>query len=92
VYGVPGYKGEDRVYLIRRGRVRAEMATPRTAPERRDLERMVAEIFTPRERAGGSVPSHEVDELLLLSSWFRRFPAELERARTAADLPRPLSA
>jgi hypothetical protein len=26
-----------------------------------------------------SVPTHEVDELLLLSSWFRRFPDELAR-------------
>ncbi|MFL5604919.1 MAG: hypothetical protein ACJ8AD_00605, partial [Gemmatimonadaceae bacterium] len=39
------------------------------------------------------VPSHEVDELLLLSSWFRRFPAELARSRRAdhfAAEPPPL--
>jgi len=28
---------------------------------------------------GMQVPSHEIDELLLLSSWFRRFPRELDR-------------
>jgi excinuclease ABC subunit C len=30
------------------------------------------------------VPSHEVDELLLLSSWFKRFPGELERTQPVA--------
>ena len=83
VYPVPGHDGDDRVYLIRRGRVRAEVPAPKTLTERRDLERMVEDIFTPPAREGASVPSHEVDELLLLSSWFRRFPAELERARRA---------
>jgi excinuclease ABC subunit C len=29
--------------------------------------------------AGMQVPSHEIDELLLLSSWFQRFPDELTR-------------
>ena len=37
----------------------------------------------PSERDTAQVPSHEVDELLLLSSWFRRFPAELGRSRDA---------
>jgi len=27
------------------------------------------------------VPTHEVDELLLLTSWFSRFPEELARTR-----------
>jgi hypothetical protein len=30
------------------------------------------------------VPSHEIDELLLLSSWFRRFPEELGRTMKVA--------
>jgi hypothetical protein len=35
----------------------------------------------------GTVPSHEIDELLLVSSWFTRFPKEFER--TAAFSPAP---
>ena len=31
VYTVPGHEGDDRVYLIRRGRVRAETALPQDA-------------------------------------------------------------
>lgn len=84
VYTVPGYQSADRVYLVRRGRVRHEQAIPRGARQHLLLARRVEEVFGCPESEGSRVPAHEIDELLLLSSWFRRFPAELERA-TAAD-------
>ena len=83
VYTVPGHEGDDRVYLIRRGRVRGEYAMPRSERERIELLEMVQNVFDPVERDSAQVPSHEIDELLLLSSWFRRFPAELTRSRGA---------
>jgi excinuclease ABC subunit C len=83
VYTVPGFEGDDRVYLIRRGRVRAERDAPRAARDRERLRDLVADVFTPSERESASVPTHEIDELLLLSSWFRRFPAELGRTAAA---------
>jgi excinuclease ABC subunit C len=86
-YTVPGYAGEDRVYLIRRGRVRHEQPAPRTAAERRRLDARVAEVFAPVEREGSTVPAHEIDELLLLTSWFRRFPAELARGTSVPGAP-----
>ncbi|HJU64443.1 MAG TPA: UvrB/UvrC motif-containing protein [Gemmatimonadaceae bacterium] len=79
LYTVPGVEGDDRVYLIRRGRVRAERSAPRSAPERAELQRLAQDVFGPVERATTQVPTHEIDELLLLSSWFRRFPDELTR-------------
>ena len=84
VYTVPGFEGDDRVYLIRRGRVRGVCAIPRTTTDRMRLLEMVEDVFHPVEREGGQLPAHEIDELLLLSSWFRRFPDELARSRTAA--------
>ena len=57
------------------------------------LLEMVENVFDPVERDTTQVPSHEIDELLLLSSWFRRFPAELARSRAASafvDEPPPL--
>jgi excinuclease ABC subunit C len=81
VYTVPGHEGEDRVYLIRRGRVRAECAAPRRAREKTALRRLVEDIFGAGEQDSAGVPTHEVDELLLLSSWFRRFPDELDRTQ-----------
>jgi excinuclease ABC subunit C len=86
VYTVPGFEGDDRVYLIRRGRVRGEHAIPRSERDRTRLVEMVADVFSPVERDTAQVPSHEVDELLLLSSWFRRFPGELSRSHDAASV------
>jgi excinuclease ABC subunit C len=85
VYTVPGHDGDDRVYLIRRGRVRGEYAMPRSERDRMRLLEMVEDVFSPAERDTSQVPSHEVDELLLLSAWFRRFPAELARSCGAAE-------
>ena len=78
VYRVPGVGGKDRVYVIRRGRVRGEMDAPATPQEHSMLDRLLNEVFADAIE-GLQVPSHEVDELLLLSSWFRRFPREMER-------------
>jgi excinuclease ABC subunit C len=81
VYTVPGFEGDDRVYLVRRGSIRAERPAPRTTPDRFELQRMIDEVYRPGEPPRGPVRLHEIDEILLLSSWFRRFPDEL--ARTA---------
>ena len=78
-YTVPGHAGDDRVYFIRRGRVQSEQPAPRNARERAALRGVIHDVFHGGERECGSVPSHEIDELLLLSSWFRRFPDELSR-------------
>lgn len=93
VYTVPGHDGDDRVYLIRRGRVRGECTMPRSDQDRAQLLEMVEDVFSPAERDSSQLPSHEVDELLLLSSWFRRFPTELARSRQAREFlssPPPL--
>jgi excinuclease ABC subunit C len=79
VYTVPGEDSDDRVYLIRRGRVRGEMSVPKDQECARDLLQLISDVFSPVERESAQIPTHEIDELLLLSSWFRRFPDELER-------------
>ncbi len=87
VYHVPGHGGEDRAYVIRRGRVRAELPAPQNADERSALAARASEVFAPSEAKSTTVPAHEVDELMLLSSWFRKFPAELERTVSATEFP-----
>jgi excinuclease ABC subunit C len=86
VYRVPGEGEDDRLYLIRRGRVRAECAAPTCAAERAAVAQLARDGFTPPERDTAQVATHEIDELLLLSSWFRRFPEELARTQPAAEL------
>ena len=80
LYTVPGVDGRERVYVIRRGRVRGEMDAPASAADQSALSSMIDDVFGDAV-AGMQVPSHEVDELLLVSSWFRRFPDEMERTR-----------
>jgi excinuclease ABC subunit C len=91
VYNVPGDDGADRVYLIRRGRVRAESPSPRTPSDATALFHLIEDVFSPAEPLRGQIPTHEIDELLLLSSWFRRFPSELERTSAAGTVV-PLAA
>jgi len=81
VYTVPGHDGEDKVYLIRRGVVRAELSKPRSSKDRRTMKQLVDDIFSQPVSSNAQVPTHEIDELLLLSSWFRRFPKEMKRTR-----------
>jgi excinuclease ABC subunit C len=81
VYTVPGHDGADRVYLVKRGVVRAELDKPRSSWQRTKLKRLVESIFSGAEKPSTSIPTHEIDELLLLSSWFRRFPDEMQRTR-----------
>lgn len=80
-YRVKGVDGDDRVYLIRRGRIRGEFAAPKTRAQRRALAEAEDQVFGAVEPGGSRVPTHEIDELMLLSSWFRAHPAELKRAR-----------
>ena len=81
VYTVPGHEGEDRVYVVKRGVVRAELAKPRSTWQRGKLKKLVEDIFGDHEKPSSVVPTHEIDELLLLSSWFRRFPKEMGRTK-----------
>jgi excinuclease ABC subunit C len=78
-YIVPGHDGEDRFYLIRRGVVRAEHPAPQTAADWETLRLTTERVFsTPSRGSSTTVPAHEVDELLLLTSWFTARPAELQ--------------
>lgn len=74
-YRVTGHDGTERVYLIRRGRVRDELDAPSDAV----LAEAAARVFGGGVLDRGGVPTHEVDELLLLTSWFSKFPDELGR-------------
>lgn len=91
VYNVPGYEGADRVYLIRRGRVRAEVAAPRTPSDAAAMLELIDSVYTPAERETSRIPTHEIDELLLLSSWFKRFPNELTHTSGGRQLTLPVA-
>ena len=93
VYRVPGVEGDDRLYLVRRGTVRATVPVPRSTAERRRLERLCDEHFGRPEHDGTLVQRHQVDEILLLARWFRARPDELANTVPPARVEAlPLSA
>lgn len=79
LYPVSGAEGQDRVYVVRRGTVRAVVPAPRSTIERRRLAKVAREVFSAPEPATTMVARHQVDEILLIAQWFRSRPAELER-------------
>jgi excinuclease ABC subunit C len=93
VYRVVGHDGDDRLYVIRRGTVRAVLPAPATPAETRRVRRAAREIFRQPEAGGALVSKHQVDEILLLAHWFRTHPEELARTTPpAAGDALPLSA
>lgn len=79
-YQVPGVDGEDRLYLIRRGVVREDLPAPRTEADRSEVASVARRVLADFPAAGPrSIPRHEVDELLVIASWFRSRPEELAR-------------
>ena len=86
VYMVPGHGGDDRFYLVRRGVVRDALAAPRSTEAWDAVRRRVREVFVGARMAAGPVPAHEVDELLLVTSWFATRPEELDATVPPATL------
>jgi len=98
VYGVrdrtPAKEGgghDDRVYLMQRGLVRTVAPWPRT-PIERDAFQEAVERWAALPAGGPAArTAPEMDELLLVMSWFRQHPEEFESTtpleRWPAELP-----
>lgn len=85
VYRVPGFRGADRVYLVRRGRVRAEETHPKTRRQRARVASRVESVFSAPEPGPTGLGHGEAAETLLVARWFRLRPEELERTRAPED-------
>jgi excinuclease ABC subunit C len=79
VYRDPGDRGDDRVYLLKRGLVRASYPYPETPIEHEAFRAVVAEEARQPARDTGPIPLDAVDEVLLMMAWFRAHPDALKR-------------
>jgi excinuclease ABC subunit C len=79
VYRDPGEFGDDRVYLVRQGVVRAVFPYPATPIEHEAFRAVVAEEAARPVLPTGPLPLESLDEILLLMSWFRAHPDALRR-------------
>ena len=78
VYYQPGSHGDDRVYVVRRATVRASAPAPRTPIEQEAFKSLVAE-HAGAEPSAGPIPVAQLDETMLIWSWFRRHPGAFKR-------------
>lgn len=79
VYRIPGFKGDDRVYLIRKGLVEEELPHPRGARGRLKARRKVEEVYARPPVQVEALTPEAASEILLVARWFRLREEELRR-------------
>jgi excinuclease ABC subunit C len=79
VYRVPGFKGDDRLYLIRKGLVREEIPHPRGRAGRARAARKIEEVFSQDAPDPAALTPEGAAEILLVARWFRLRNRELSR-------------
>lgn len=81
VYPVSGFGGDDRVYLIRHGRMWGEMPWPKSDDARRQANEVVQQAFRPSlADRDASLEADAAAEVLLTVGWFNKRPDERRRA------------
>jgi excinuclease ABC subunit C len=85
VYRSPGFRGADRLHLIRRGRLRETVPLPRDGQARMRAAERIRTVFGEREAGPGGLSGHEAAEILLVARWFRLKPRELRRATAPSE-------
>ncbi|MFP4622616.1 MAG: nuclease [Gemmatimonadota bacterium] len=79
IYRVAGHQGDDRVYLLARGLVRAELPAPRDRVARRALHRRIDRLLAAPPPTPARIGGDGLAEMLLVERWFRRRPGEHRR-------------
>ena len=79
VYRVPGFGGDDRVYLVRRGRIRRQMAHPKSRRARERVARAIEEVYGETDVGPTGLSPQDAAEILLVAQWFRLNPKERKR-------------
>ena len=77
LYRAPGWNGDDRIYVIRRGSIRAEWPMPTDTNELEQLKERGRQLLTRREATPATVTPEQVNEVLLVARWFRMRPEQL---------------
>ena len=85
VYRVPGFRGADRVYLLRRGRIAAALEHPKTREARARVAEAVDAVYGRRDAGPGGLTAEEAAEIILVSRWFRLRPKEMARTLAPRD-------
>lgn len=85
VYRVPGHAGDDRIYLIRKGRIRRDLPLPKGRAARAKAAAAIEDVYGSPDPGPAALTSEEAAEILLVARWFRLNPAERRRTVAPAD-------
>jgi excinuclease ABC subunit C len=80
IYEVAGSKGQAFWLILSAGRVVGVLPAPRADGERRTVEIQALEMLA-HHPPGLPVTGEELDEVLLVAAWFRKYPEERRRTR-----------
>lgn len=82
VYRVPGFRGDDRIYLIRKGRILREMAHPKGRKARSRVAAAIEDVYATTDPGPRGMAPEDAAEILLVAQWFRLHPRERKRTLT----------
>jgi excinuclease ABC subunit C len=85
VYRVPGFQGDDRVYLVRNGRIRRELPYPKGKQGRKAVAAEIETVYGETDLGPGGLEPQDAAEILLVARWFRMRPRERRRTVTPED-------
>lgn len=76
VYVVRGFDEAEAWHLIHGGNVRAIVAAPKDQASQIEAAKRMGEVYGRRSMASGPPSSWEIDGVLLVAAWFRRYKEE----------------
>ncbi|MDP2959198.1 MAG: UvrB/UvrC motif-containing protein [Longimicrobiales bacterium] len=79
VYRVPGFRGDDRIYFIRKGRILREMPHPKGRKARERVATAIDEAYGEVDLGPRGMAPEDAAEILLVAQWFRLRPRERRR-------------
>ncbi|MBT8396906.1 MAG: nuclease [Gemmatimonadetes bacterium] len=85
VYRVPGFRGDDRLYLIRKGLVADELPNPKGKAGRKRAAAKIEGVFTAPPPEMGALTQEAASEILLVARWFRLREREMTRVLKPED-------
>ncbi len=85
VYRVPGFKGDDRLYLIRKGLVEEEIPQPEWESRATRAAKKIEDVFRPPRPKWAPSTQEAASEILLVARWFRLRDREMARVIQPED-------
>ncbi len=84
-YRVPGFRGDDRIYLLKRGQIRKDLPYPKGARARARLARHIEDVYQEADPGPLGLDPEQAAEILLVARWFRMNPRERRRTMAPED-------